>query len=433
MKFLIIFICLFPIYLFSSQKIVDINDDYTKGLKYYKINDFENSYKFFHKIYFQKLMDQKFNFYFGKSAYETKHYEMALSAFERVEIINPNNFRVKLEIGRIYFILGMYEDSQLKFIEVLKYKNTPKNVKNNAKLYLSKIKDSIKKSSTNINIGFDLFYDSNINYGSLSDTYNIGENILPTPDRISDTGLQFSANVINLYDIGIKNNFLFKNKISIFTKMYNKNHLYNINYVTYNPSLIFISKQYTAEIEVGLDNLFIDNKKYMQSILFKPQLEINHSNSLKSLISLKITDKLYDEKSLDSYQYELAYSLQEIIGTTSYLINEIVYLTQEKKEGDRIDVNYNEYKFDITYLKQLKKNYKFNLYSEIKKRNYDRYSELFLSTRSDILTTISTGLSIELFKNLDFNIKAIYNYNNSNQKIFSYKKTTISTSIVKIF
>jgi len=416
-----------------QKQILDTKNIYEKGLIYYKKKDFINSYELFSKIYLQKLMDAKFNFYYGHSAYKSGHYEMALASFERVEMAEPNNDRIKLEMARIYFILEMYEDAELRFKEVLKNQTIPKNVRTNIELYLTKIIDITKKSFTYVASGLNIFYDSNINFGSLDDEYNIGDNIFPTQDEVSSTAFQFSGDILNIYDIGDKNGYILKNKISILINRYTNNASYNIGYITYNPSLVYKSSRYLIDMEFGFDILTVANNIYMKTISFKPKIDISHTDSLKSSLYFRVIDKFYKEQNLDAYQYELSYGLQKILSPTSYVISNITYLFQNKKNGDRIDVDYNEYKIDISYLNQLTPKYSLELYTDIKNRSYKNYSELFISTRDDKSTTLSTTFNMQLQKDLKLKVKALYNRSHSNQKVFSYQKHTLSMGVVKTF
>ena len=417
----------------TKKLILDTKEIYEKGLYYYNKKDFKNSYKFFTKIYLQKLMDAKFNFYYANSAYKSGHYEIALASFERVEMIEPNNSRIQLEMARIYYILKMYEDAELRFKDVLQNPTIPKNVRINIELYLAKIANITKKSFTYTTIGLDLFYDSNINFGSLDDEYNIGDNIFPTQDEISASGLQLSGDIVNIYDIGDKNGYLLKNKISLLINKYSNNASYNISYLAYNPSLIYKINNYLVDIGFGFDILGVANNIYMKTISLKPKIDINHTNSIKSSIYFKIIDKFYKEKDLDAYQYEFSYGLQKILSPSSYFAGNVTYLFQNKKNGERIDVDYDEYKLDINYLNQFTPKYSLELYMDIKNRKYKNYSELFISSREDNSGTISSTLNIQLQKDLKLKFKALYNRSHSNQKVFSYQKDTLSMGVVKTF
>lgn len=417
----------------TKKHTLQTNELYEKGLHYYRKKDYNKSYKLFSKIYLQKLMDAKFNFYYGHSAYKSGHYEMALASFERVEMIEPNNSRIKLEMARIYFILEMYEDAELRFKEVLQNPTIPKNVRINIELYLAQIANKTKKSFTYVTASLEVFYDSNINFGSLDDEYNIGDNIFPTQDELSSVALQLTGDILNIYDIGEKDGYLLKNKISMLTNRYSNHPSYNINYLTYNPSLIYKTTRYITDIEFGFDILTVANDVYMKTISFKPKVDISHTDSLKSSIYFKLIDKFYKEKDLDAYQYEFSYGLQKLLSPTSYVVTNLTYLFQDKRRGQRIDVDYDEYKIDINYLNQISKKYSLEFYADIKNRKYKNYSELFVSTRDDKSGTISTTLTMQLSKDLRLKLKALYNRSHSNQKVFSYKKHTLSMGIVKTF
>jgi hypothetical protein len=171
----------------------------------------------------------------------------------------------------------------------------------------------------------------------------------------------------------------------------------------------------------------------MKTISFKPAIDIFHNNSLKSLLYFKITDKFYATKDQNAYEYEVSYGLQKVITNQSLIIANTSYLTQHKKQGSRIDVDYDEYNINMDYINQLNQKYTLELYMEYKNRQYKDFSDLFVSVREDHAKTLSSSLNIKLKKDLNFKLKALYNKANSNQQVFSYKKYTISAGIVKIF
>ena len=422
----------------STKKEKDIQLIYNIGKKYYKDKNFKTSYRLLSKIYKQKLMDSKFNFIFGRSAYETKHYTMALASFERVEMAEPSNIRVKLEMGRVYFTLKMYDDAKLKFEDILNNQNIPQNIKTNIELYLTKISSINKQSFTYGILNINKFYDNNINYGSLDDRYNIGTISLPTQDEIAGSGFEVSGSIINIHDIGDKNGYAIKNSLSFYMKKHSNsdNYLYNIGYLSYTPSLLYKTNKYTTEIELCISTLSIASKSYLNIYFLKPKFEFIHNKKLKSLMYFKYTDKRHkqnDKRNLDANQYEISYGLQNILNSYSLLQTDISYLKQVKKLGTRVDIDYTEHKLNLNYKNQLNKNYSFNLYGELKERIYKDYSNLFDSTRKDYSKTISATLNIQILKNFKFNFKTLYNRVNSNQSVFSYDKNIISIGITKTF
>jgi tetratricopeptide (TPR) repeat protein len=429
-----VFIILFvlPIYLFAFN----VEQTYAKAVLAYKAKDFATSYKLFSKLYLTKLSDVKLNFKLGKSAYETGHYEVALAAFERVEMLSPTNIRNKLEKARTYFMLKMYEDSELLFKEVLSNPMIPKNVQRNVELYLAKVKKVQQKSFTYATIGIDWLYDSNVNYGSLDNTYNIGTTTLPTSKEQVDSAVQVSANIVNIYDIGDTGGFALKNNISIFIKDYKVQNDYDMKYLAYMPSLVYKYTKYTAEMLVGVDTMTLAKKLYLKTYYLMPKLEYAHTHNVKSIMHIKYQRKYFQQDAqynLNSYHYEFSYGLQDILTPRSYVQANLIATQENKDHGTRVDVDYREYNLNVTYTNQFTSTYGGTVNGEIKQRNYGDVSTLFNSKREDISRTISGSISAKILKSLSFNIKALYNKVDSNQNVFAYQKYTLSAGIVKTF
>jgi len=430
MKIFIIIILIFPIYLFSAQ-----TDSYLEALKYYQKKDFKSSYAIFKKIYLEHLTDVKLNFYFGRSAYETGHYRAALSAFERVGILDETSIRNKLEMARTYFMLKMYEDSELAYREVLENPNIPDNIRTNIELSLAKVSKVQKKSFTYATVMLDYLYDSNINYGSLGN-YQYGGAILGKIESVSDTAIQAFANIVNIYDIGYKNGFAIKNSFSIYSKDYIDYNAYNVLYLSYNPSLIYKETLYTAELVAGFDTMELGKKKYLSSVSLKPRLEFNHSHTLRSIAHFKYQRKKFEreaQQDLDSNRYELSYGLQNILTPRSFVQGNFIALKEKKIRGTNLYVDFDEVKLNLTYANQFTKKYSFNFYTEGRSRMYKDHSSGFGSVRDDLGITGTVGLSMTIVPTLRVRFSNTYEYVNSNQDRFSYQKTTTLLGLNKTF
>lgn len=423
--------------LFSVQAAEKINIDeyYVKGMNHYKEKDFENSYELFSKIYLEKLSDMKFNFYFGRSAYETGHYENALAAFERVQIQDSSNLRNKLEMGRTYFMLKMYEDAENSFKEVLNNQNIPPHIKRNIELALSKVSKVQERSFTYATFGIDTIYDSNINYGSIDNYYYGGTNLAKI-DEISDTALQVYAQIVNVYDIGDKNGFAIKNTFSAFLKNYTSYDNYDLKNFNYSPSLFYQETHFSAEFLLGLDALILGNKHYLSTITLQSKLGYNHSPTLQSLGYLKYQSKNFKQQKhydLDANRYEASYALQQILSPRSFLQTRIIGALERKRHGSYIYVDYDEFKVNARYANQYNADYGINIFAQLHGRNYKDFSQGFGSTREEMRGFVSADFIVEFLPKLNLKLGTSYEYVDSNQDRFSYKKHTISAGIVKTF
>lgn len=410
-------------------------NNYEKGLQAYKSKDFKTSYSIWKDIYLKKLSDINFNFYFGRSAYETGNYETALAAFERVDIMDNTNIQNKLETARTYFMLKMYEDSELLYREVLANPNIPTNIKTNIELSLAKVSKVQKKSFTYATVMLDYLYDSNINYGSLGD-YQFGGATLGRIDEISDTALQVFANVVNIYDVGYKNGFAIKNSFSIYLKDYTTYNDFNVLYFTYNPSLIYKETRYTAELVAGYDTMELGKKKYLSSGSIMPRFEFNHSPTFRSIAHFKYQRKKFEreaQRDLDANRYELSYGLQNILTPRSYVQGNLIGIQEKKIRGTNLYVDFDEIKANVSYANQFSEKYSIDFYGEVRSRDYKDHSTGFGNVRNDVAGTGTIGISMSVAKTARVRLSNTYEYVNSNQDRFSYKKRTTVVGLNKTF
>lgn len=427
----ILLLLLLPFFLFATT----LETNYKKALIAYKARDFQTSYTLFKSIYLDKLADINFNFYLGRSAYETGHYETALAAFERVMMQDSTNIRNKLEMARTYFMLKMYEDAQNLYSDVLSNPNIPNNIRRNIELSLSKVSKVQQKSFTYATVMAGILYDSNINYGNIG-SFEFNGILLPPTTRISDTALQLFANVSNIYDIGYKNGFALKNSFSFFSKDYRDHKNFNISYFSYNPSLIYKVTHYTAELIAGIDSMQFGGRKYLSSLSIMPRFEYNHSPNLRSIAALKYQHKKFAQtafKDLDANRLELSYTLQDILTPRSYIQGKIYAINEKHIRGTNLYVDFNEGKFMLDYANQFSHSFALDISAALRDRKYKDFSSGFGSKREDIGRNASIGFTYVIMPKFRARLSSSYEYVHSNQEQFTYKKQTLALSIVKTF
>ena len=422
-----------PIVLFATT--MDVSKIYSQALTNYEEKKFQQSYKLFHSIYLDKLSDINFNFRFGRSAYETGHYEMALAAFERVEIQDPKNLRNILEMARTYYMLRMYEDAQSTFRTVLDNPNIPKNIRTNIELSLAKVSKVQEKSFTYSRAIMNILFDSNLNYGSLGD-YQYGGGTFNKIDEISDIALEFYANVTNIYDIGSKNGFAIKNSFSAYDKEYYTEEDYNTMYLSYSPSLLYKETKFMSSLSFTSDVLFLNQEKFLATVSIMPFLQYNHTPTISTITYFKVQEKKFLKDSLselDATRYEFSYGLQSILSPRSYLQGNLLAIGENKLGGSNLYVDFEEFKVNTTYSKQIYSRLGIKLFAQSRLRNYKEYSSGFKSIRRDLAGAVNANISIKIFSTLEANIKTSYEYVDSNQDRFSYQKYTVSAGIIKTF
>ena len=144
-------------------------------------------------------------FRFASLATQTGDLEGAISALERMLLINPDLPRVRLELGVLYYRLGSYEVARTYLDTALKSPSLPADVRGKAQEYLAEIESKAKPSSLGGEVFFGWRYQSNANLGPAGSSVllfgqpaNLNQQGLGT----ADWGIVTSAAVRHRYDFG---------------------------------------------------------------------------------------------------------------------------------------------------------------------------------------------------------------------------------------
>jgi tetratricopeptide (TPR) repeat protein len=153
----------------------------------------------------RKPADLDVLFHFATLAAQTGDLEGAISALERMLLIDPDLPRVRLELGVLYYRLGSYEVSRTYFEGALKAPNVPPDVRAKAEQFMA---DAISKQNPSHFSGEAFFgwrYQSNANLGPstssvrlFGQTANLNQGAAGAPDW----GIVSSLQVRHVYDFG---------------------------------------------------------------------------------------------------------------------------------------------------------------------------------------------------------------------------------------
>jgi hypothetical protein len=144
-------------------------------------------------------------FKFATIATRTGDYEGAVSALERMLLVNPDLPRVRLELGVLYYRLGSFEVSRTYLETVVATQGIPPEVKARAEQYLAEVEKRDSRSRFVGEVFGGVRYQSNANLGPptssvrlFGQTANLNQSSLGT----ADWGVVSSGYVRHLYDLG---------------------------------------------------------------------------------------------------------------------------------------------------------------------------------------------------------------------------------------
>ncbi|HZP98960.1 MAG TPA: tetratricopeptide repeat protein [Reyranella sp.] len=158
---------------------------------------------------FQEMLKQPANldvlFKFATLASKTGDLEGAISALERMLLIDPNLPRVRLELGVLYYRLGSYEVARTYLDAALKTPNMPPDVRERAQKFMAEIQSREKPSHFSGELFMGWRYQSNANLGPTTSTVRLfgqAANLNASSVGAPDWGTVTSAQIRHTYDLG---------------------------------------------------------------------------------------------------------------------------------------------------------------------------------------------------------------------------------------
>src|SRR5476649_1305502 len=158
---------------------------------------------------FQEMLAQPANlevlFKFASLASQTGDLEGAVSALERMLLINSDLPRVRLELGVLYYRLGSYEVARTYLENALKSPNLPPDVRARASQFVAEVASKEKPSHFSGEFFLGVRYQSNANLGPTTNNVllfgqvaSLNQQAVGSPDW----GLVSSAQIRHTYDLG---------------------------------------------------------------------------------------------------------------------------------------------------------------------------------------------------------------------------------------
>jgi tetratricopeptide (TPR) repeat protein len=155
----------------------------------------------------RKPADLDVLFRFATLAAQTGDLEGAISALERMLLINSDLPRVRLELGVLYFRLGSYEVARTYLQSVLKSQSLPADVRAKTEQFLAEVESRQSPSRFTGEVFMGWRYQSNANLGPstssvrlFGQTANLNQSSIGAPDW----GIVNSLSLRHFYDFGLQ-------------------------------------------------------------------------------------------------------------------------------------------------------------------------------------------------------------------------------------
>ncbi|WP_298753025.1 tetratricopeptide repeat protein [uncultured Arcobacter sp.] len=413
---------------------------YDQAIKLFKEKNYKDAYEIFHSLSKSDLGNQTLNFYLGRSAYEQGEYDLAISYYERILFVEPNNSRVKVEVAQSNLMLKNYAQAIKDFNTVLVNANTPADVRKSIEARLAYIKRTMQKHFINGALVFDLSYDSNANNSATPGDYSVFTPQLGTVTLSNsakeESDYTYDAIAIINHVYKYDEEFSLNNNLVIYTQDYDTKKDSNIDVISFSSTPTFYKGANKYSTGIGMDYVRYNDKAYLKS--YNLILSNSHIFTQTTLndITLKISKKLFDQetdKEKNAYAFNFIDALKYKTENYGLFTLNTSYIKELEIYEQRTDVSKETYELSLE--NSLALPYKLNLTTTLgsKKVIYTDTDVNFLSRRVDKINTFALGITRPLRKNLIFALKGTATNNISNQAPFDYKKHVIKSSLIYTF
>jgi len=402
--------------------------------KSFEAKEFEKAYGFFETLSSEMATNAEVQFYLGLSAMELQKYDEALAAFDRVLMLDPNHTRTKLEIARIYYASGQYEQASVEVKSILT-ENLPFDVKNNVESFKAALEEKLQKEAWLATVSIGAMYDSNPS-NQFDDTIK-----LPGAAKAkSDSYLYTTAGLTHIYDIGERGDWLVESSRLFYLKM--NRHITDNNLALFSLSTkpYYTEGSYRIGFPISFDRVYLSGEGYAK--VLQGGVEGSYLIDERSMLLAGLTLKrsyYSDDEDLDANANVWSVTYKRSIGDDPVIISiGASFENSDKVRGSGINVTSDTWTYKLEASKELMPSLTGSLGYAYEDKDYDKEDNNLALLginphRKDKESTYSAGLSYMLDKTSSINAMVSYANQNSTQEPYEYSKKTIGINYIKSF
>ncbi len=427
----------------ASKKIYE--QSFNQAVELFNKNDFNEAYKLFSELFEKKPDDTKVNFYLGRAALETKQYEEALIAFERVLIVEPAHIRSRLEMARAYFELKEFDAADAEFDKVLE-SELPKTVKTQILAYKKAIDDAKKRHFLNGYLMIGAGWDSNINNGIGTKDYTIASPfgaLTLTGDKPKSD--YYHTQIFGLNHIwnlsSVTDGLFWQDGFTAYFQSYPKNDDSNARYFGLNVGPGYRTKNYEISLAFATDYLIYGSSSpYMQTYSVGPKASYKITDTLILEGSYTLKEKRYpkENKDRDSNYQEAYLGLRKMIPTSGSMLTLGFTGATEKEKNSaqnsgRTDVSNTIQRYSLGLYQPIIEGLDMTANISYSRTEYDETDVSFLKIPEDKAMVYGLGIMKSIGKSSMVTLNGTYTDNKSNIENKVYNKTGVSLNYVYNF
>lgn len=155
---------------------------------------------------------------YAELAVQVGNLEGAISALERLLLIDSDQPKIKLELGVLYYRLGSYEAARGYLESARASSRASAETKERAGQFLSEVDSKSRKSQFSGDLLFGIGYSTNANTGPAGAIQSFGATVVPTPTVSGrpDFNVIGAGTIRHRYDLGRQDNGMFESDLGFY-------------------------------------------------------------------------------------------------------------------------------------------------------------------------------------------------------------------------
>lgn len=402
--------------------------------KSFEAKEFEKAYSFFEALSSEMATSAEVQFYLGLTAMELQKYDEALAAFDRVLMLDPNHMRTKLEIARVYYISGQYEQASVEVKSILN-ENLPFDVKKNVETFKTVLEEKLKKEAWLATVSIGMMYDSNSNNTGTSQ-FNYLTLPISGGQAKSDTYIYTTAGLTHIYDIGERGDWFLESNGLFYLKMNRHITDNNLALFSLNTKPYWSEGAYRIGFPISFDRVYLAGEGYGK--ILQGGIEGSYLIDEKSVLLAALTLKrnyYSNDDTQDATANVWSLTYKRSFGNDPILVSiGTSYENSDKVRGSGLNVTADTWTHKIEASKELMAGVLGSLGYSYEHKDYAIEDAGFANPhRKDKESTYSAGLSYMINKTSSVNAMLSYAKQDSTQEPYDYNKKTIGINYLKSF
>jgi len=409
----------------SPEEIEALDKKLAEALMFFYDREYAKALPIFREISAQvETMD--IMFWFAISAFRSGDPESAMKKFKEMLAIDPDLYRVRLELAALYFGTGEYELARQELKRVLEA-SPPETVRMNIEKLQAAIDAKTKRLFANLRLSTGIHYDSNVSTGPDRDAVGVpgGGTIILSPRQteLSDTVfvLDFAGNA--LYDLKEKGGLMW-NTEGYFYQTHNFDfHQFDFTNLRFTTGPWYASNNGILKIPVAYAHNVFGHDPLFDTVYIRPSYEHFFSKKFSLRGVYTYASESYDRASmqgLDNTNRIWTFNPNFYVNNRRDLVS--LDITYENKNAKATRWSYNALNFGVSYYSRFKRAWEFFASYKYFDRQYKGPAPLWSSYRQDTRHNFYSVLSRDIMKRLTASVYFNWIDNNSNTDLYDFNK-----------